>query len=342
MSQVCGEAGVCPAWSPVHAWNARILVQRVVRVQPKHVGLCVIPQGHDKHHTPIQGFSHGLQATLASKVINVSKGRLHCRTRLICHGVACHARNGDVGVWNDLAVLHVEASNVDEVSIVCVALGDELSDNLDLSSGVHSEAPAAPVVSLVTQAPMVVVTAVLVTDTIVALVLVVVTTLDALADIRSCGDARVRCVGRGTAVGLPDIHLRTANAPRSDGRVMAGIPADDVGLAVHELHVVGALRIAVARPVLCPGSIASSAASLATICIHFHEVHRAVEAARHLSHVRRQRELAVFELEELVGVLVIQHVDSRAKVVSVLCLCHKAKLDAVINGLDSVGAPVLL
>ena len=117
---------------------------------------------------------------------------------------------------------------------------------------------------------------------------------------------------------------------------MAGVPADDIGLTVHELHIMRALCIAVARAILGSCCIGPPTPSLPTICVHLHEAHGTIQVCR------ARRELPFLELEHLVVVLVVQHVDPRAIVGSVLGCGYKAQLDAILNRLDSIGALVLL
>ena len=250
LAEVRRQAGVCGAGATADTGDGGVLVQGIVRIQPQHVGLLIIPKRHHQHHTPVQSLSHGLQATLPSEVVDVPKGRLHVRADLVGDRIARHPGQRHVGVRDDFAILHIESADVDEVPIICVALSDELGDNGHLLPGVQLKVLAPAIEVPGTETIGVEITAILVADTIVALLLGVVATVYPLANIDSGEGARVGRVGRGLAIGLPNVHLGAASSPLPDGRGMAGVPPHDIGLALHELHIVRALRVAVSGAIL--------------------------------------------------------------------------------------------
>mmetsp|Transcript_57187 Transcript_57187/g.136287 ORF Transcript_57187/g.136287 Transcript_57187/m.136287 type:complete len:217 (-) Transcript_57187:46-696(-) len=117
---------------------------------------------------------------------------------------------------------------------------------------------------------------------------------------------------------------------------MAGIPTDDIGLAVHELHIMRALSITVASAILGPGYVGATTSGLPAICIHLHKVHGAVQAAGHVEHVHRQSKLSVLQLEDFVHVGALQHVDAGTKVRAILGGAHKVQPKPIVDGIDAV------
>jgi hypothetical protein len=84
---------------------------------------------------------------------------------------------------------------------------------------------------------------------------------------------------------LPDIHLRAAGTILAGPGVAAGaVPANDVRLAVNELDILWALRVAITRTVLGAGLVVRVLARTA-ICIHGGEIDGAVQATIKLRHV---------------------------------------------------------
>ena len=78
------------------------------------------------------------------------------------------------------------------------------------------------------------------------------------------------------------------------------VPVEQVGLAVDELEVVWALRVAVAGAVL-GAPLVARVLGFAAVLVHLHEVQRAVEAARHLGHVNIEGELSILEMEHVIA-----------------------------------------
>ena len=69
----------------------------------------------------------------------------------------------------------------------------------------------------------------------------------------------------------------------------------DIGLSLHKLQVMGALRVAVAGAVFGAGRVQAAGLlgrRLAAVRVHLHEVDSTVEAAGHVEHVHRQSELS--------------------------------------------------
>ena len=70
------------------------LVGWVGRVEPKHISIMVVPDGHDEDHTILQRLTHLFEATLVLEVILVREGVLGAlahfigdRVELLVHGI---------------------------------------------------------------------------------------------------------------------------------------------------------------------------------------------------------------------------------------------------------------
>jgi hypothetical protein len=68
----------------------RILVGRVAAVQPEHIGVVVVPEAHDKHHTQVHTPAHrGHAAELVEGVDFLLEDFLLCIAPFLGDGVAC-------------------------------------------------------------------------------------------------------------------------------------------------------------------------------------------------------------------------------------------------------------
>ena len=107
-------------------------------------------------------------------------------------------------------------------------------------------------------------------------------------------------------------------------------------LAVDELDIPGALRVAVSRTVLGSGLVVGVLGH-ATILVHGGEVEGAVETAGQVGHVDVEGELLVEELEHLVVGVVLHEVDTRADVGA----RHELERERGAGGRDTVRARVV-
>ena len=107
-------------------------------------------------------------------------------------------------------------------------------------------------------------------------------------------------------------------------------------LAVDELDVLGALRVAVASTVLGTSLVVRELGQT-TVRVHLAEVERAVEAAGEVGHVDGERELLVEELEHRVLGLAAHEVDTGADVGA----GDELEGERVAGGRDTVGGLVL-
>jgi len=299
---------------------------RVDGVEPDHADVVVVPQRDDESHRAVHRVAHASDAALGLEDIEPVGEVGHLRG---AHAVGDGGPVAGGGrrvrgrrVLDRLAVLDVEALHLLELARVSAVLSDELRDDRHRLERVELELGAGAVELVRPLAVGVEVAAVLVAHALEAIagvggvLAVVVAAVDALAAVRPLRRARVHRHLRRDLVRLPDVELRAARAVLAVARVrvrLGAVPADHVGLTRDPLEVVRALRVAVARAVLgarLVGRILGDAAVL----VHLDEVDGAVEAARHVRHVHRERELLVQQLEHLVVVLVLQEVHPVADV----------------------------
>ena len=110
-------------------------------------------------------------------------------------------------------------------------------------------------------------------------------------------------------------------------------PAVAVGLAVDVLDVVRARHVAVAGAVSCAGEV-GLVLCLAAVGVHLHKVERAIEGAG--SADINIGEFTVLELEDLVGLVVVEEEGPGADGLGVAVLGHKVELDRIAVGVDAV------
>mmetsp|Transcript_29972 Transcript_29972/g.75517 ORF Transcript_29972/g.75517 Transcript_29972/m.75517 type:complete len:246 (+) Transcript_29972:1391-2128(+) len=133
--------------------------------------------------------------------------------------------------------------------------------------------------------------------------LVTVTAINALAPMQPDRAARMCCHRMRYTVCLPNVHLCAARA----------VGASHVGLAIDEVELAGAPRVTIPQPVLGTGLVVTHAAS--TICRHLDKVEGGIHPALQHRHIHIECELAVFQVEQLVPLLVgIQEKQARAYV----------------------------
>lgn len=260
-------------------WCCKKHVSQVFLHQKQTVGFAthVIPDRHDQNHTLRKSLAHLRKTALLGEDILVAESLLLSSTEARGDGVAVDAGDIRLRVSKDLAVLDVEALDVGEGA----AGLDELGDDGDLLGGVDGELRALAVEGGVAHTVAVEVTAVGVALAGVAGGAVSSAAGVAGAALLADGLAGVRGVGGGDGVGLPDVHLGAAGAHVADagvGVVGGRRPALDVGLAVNELEVAGALGVAVSGAVLGAGLVGGELGDT-TVRVHGDEVEGAVQAA---------------------------------------------------------------
>ena len=200
----------------------------------------VVPDGHDENDTLGEALSNALEATERLVLVVVTEGGLALIAERIGDRVTgADAVDVDLGVLDDFAVLLVDTADLDELTGVGVALGDELGDNSELGAGVDKLAGA--VEGGVAKTVRVEVAAVFVADTIVTFV--AITTISTLAADLAVDGARMGSVCGGDGVGLPDIHLLAAGTVPAGAGVGVGrglVPVEQVGLGItNQLPITG-------------------------------------------------------------------------------------------------------
>mmetsp|Transcript_88364 Transcript_88364/g.245277 ORF Transcript_88364/g.245277 Transcript_88364/m.245277 type:complete len:400 (-) Transcript_88364:306-1505(-) len=314
------------------AQHARLAGRRrrgVCGIEPEHAHIRIIPERQHKDHSTVQSRAHLAQTSLGGEIIDVTKLLLLLPAQVVCDRVASSwPQNGSIRVFDDLAVLNIEAANLGEIPSVRAIMCQELRDDFDGPRGVNSEAAAMAIEAEVAHTIRIVIAAILVAQSVVTLVLVIVSAGSAIALCETWTATRVRCVRCCHAVCLPDVHLRAATAIVPHRRHMSGVPVFDVGLALDEFDVMRALSIAIAGSVLCTGLVVS--AIKVSALVHLHKVDGTVQATRKVADIHIQCELPVLQLEHLVGIVAVHHIQAGTIVGRVPPFRYKPEVDAVL------------
>ena len=100
----------------------------VSRVEPKHVGGVVIPDGEDESHTGIEVLTEGSKTALLGEFVGVTGNLLLFLAELVGDLVGlCDSGDVGVGLLDDLAVLNVDSADCSEgtgrgVVVLCISL----------------------------------------------------------------------------------------------------------------------------------------------------------------------------------------------------------------------------
>jgi len=336
---ICGFSGSDRASAASNTGLAWVGVGGVRGVQPVHVHFVVVPERHDKDHAVLESVTHSLQAASASEVVVVAEDALLVLAEGVGDRVAADTSDVGRGLLEDLATLDVQTADLDEVAILSVVGGDELSHNGNRLLGVDRLARA--IERLVAHAEGVEVATVSVTVASVSAVTGAARSVGGAGAV--AGVARVRSERVGDAVGLPDVHLVTARsslASSSVAVVCGSAPALGVGFPFNELDVLGTLSITITCTVLGTGLVGRRNT---TIGGHRHEVEGTVKTASELADVDVESELLVLQVEELVVlVLLVHEVDSGANIAARLELqaqgvarCFDAVSTRVVGAIES-------
>jgi hypothetical protein len=119
-----------------------------------HVGCLVVPEREYENHPSAEGLAHTLQAALFGEVVMGHPETLCLRlAHLVRDGIERFpSKVSGLCILDDLAILHVEPADLDEVTGVRTITGQELCHNRDLFRGIHSETRAFTIELLSTQA----------------------------------------------------------------------------------------------------------------------------------------------------------------------------------------------
>lgn len=175
--------------------------------------------------------------------------------------------------------MHVETPDFDQVSVVSAVTGNELSNHLEGLGGVDLIVLVGAVEGLVTHAVRVEVATVFVTNSILALSLVVVAAINTFAAIVAWFVARVGSELSGETVGLPNVHFCAASTIVAAARVAifgGRSPVLAVGLAIDPLHIMRALCVAISSSILGP-SLVIRVRGFSPIGFHLDEVEGSVD-----------------------------------------------------------------
>lgn len=273
-------------------------------VEPEHVGVMVIPDGHDKDHGLREGLAHLGHAALAVEaVVGVFEGSSASLAPLLSDRVSDNTGNPRLRVRDNDAVLHVEALDLGESAGRVL---EELGHDGHLLGSIDRLANAVEL--LVAHAVRVEVATIGIAHTGIPVIAVGATAVVALAAGLVDFLARMGSIGSGHVVGLPNIHLGAARAITTGAAVgviaAIGCPSLDVGLAIDELDVLGALRIAVAGTVLGT-SLVARVLGKTTIQVHGNEVKSAIETAANVGHIDVKGKLVAEKFEGYANMLVL-------------------------------------
>lgn len=291
----------------------------------------VIPERHDQDVAASKRGTHLVEATKVLEGRGIAEDGLLLLAECIGDGVSGDALDSRVGVLEDLSALDVEALDIGELG----AGADELGNDSHLLVGVKGSAWAVEVGHA--HAVAVEITSILVAETAIAVV--TITTGGASALLETSTLAGMGSISSGDRVGLPDVHFRAASTNLTltgVGVVRGRVPANNVGLTVDELDVVGALRIAVTSSVLGTGLVV--ALVQATVGSHLDEVESTVQTARKLGDIDVESELLTNKVEHLVLGVGLHEIGTRTNVAGVLSLGDELEGQSVTAGGDTVGA----
>jgi hypothetical protein len=212
-----------------------VLISGVSRVEPQHVRVVIIPQGHDEDHALSKSLGHVGLPTLVLVGVSVFEDSLLLVTEFGRDRVTVNARNSGCRLRDRLSSLDIES-----LDLHSIASSDELSDNRELLGGVDSLTLAVEVLHSHTVA--VEITAIRIAQASIAVGRVCSTTSVSIAASLLNRAASMGRHRRADGVGFPDIHLGTAGTVAADtsiGVVGRRCPTFDVALTARQnlMHV---------------------------------------------------------------------------------------------------------
>lgn len=168
----------------------------------------VVPDAENEGDTAVEGLAHTDETALGLEAVGVAENGFLLGAEVGGDGRSGDAGDFDNGVIDDDTVLDVQTADLGERAGGGAIGGDELGHNSELGIGVNSL--AGPVEGLVSETVGVEITAIFVAETAVSVV--AVTTRGAIAACRPDGAARMRGIGSGHGISLPEIHLGAAGS----------------------------------------------------------------------------------------------------------------------------------
>ena len=126
---------------------SRVRVRGVIRVEPEHVCVVVVPQGEHKDHALFQRGAHARHAAVGGENIDVAEEFFLRLAELRCDRVTRISGVGRLGVGDDDTVLDIEAFDFRQGACVRVVVCQELGHHRDRA--VRVDCKAWPVEGLV-------------------------------------------------------------------------------------------------------------------------------------------------------------------------------------------------
>merc|ERR1719487_922786 len=261
-------------------------------IQPKHVGIVVIPERHDKNTTSLKDGVNSLHATLFQEVGAILGVSNPISAKLVRDGVVFVAIDRVHWMLNGLAILSVKLFHLHNCSLISAIISDELSGHCDWLGAVNCEIFANAPEFFLLQTVWLDVTTILVTHTFES-VFTIVTTVSAFASVLFIIGSGTGMHGESgaTVVGFPQINLCATRTIPSSACILisfAWAPILLIGLVIDPLEVMWALRITIARAIL--GTRIPMARST-SILVHRHKIQGTIEATINLTVIYSESEL---------------------------------------------------
>merc|ERR1719474_321587 len=86
---ICRISGISRARASTDPWVRRVCIHWKIAVQPKHIHIMVVPQGHDQDLASIHRFSHCPHTTLLSMIVRIPKYFLLLITHWLTESHGC-------------------------------------------------------------------------------------------------------------------------------------------------------------------------------------------------------------------------------------------------------------
>jgi len=215
---------------------------------------------------------------------------------------------------DDAAILHIKATNLDQVTIISTVASQKLCHLRHWFRRVHCKSRSLAIKRLVPHPERINVTTIFVTHALVALTFVSVSTLDAFTSQLawlSIHRAWMRGICCCHAVSFPNVHLGTASAIFAEPHVVRFVfgisfPIDGVGFTVNEFDVVRTLCVAIPSAIF--GASLVVAKALPTLLIHLDKVHSTIHTTFKVGYIDVHGEFPVLKVEHLVVVIIVHQI----------------------------------
>jgi len=118
------------SWNARSGWTCATFctwitgVHRIGGIKPQHVGIVIIPQGHHKNNTCIDGLLNGTETTLLLEICAVLRLGHPIFAVIVCDGIVLVAIDRVGRMFNGFAILSVELLHFLELASVRAICGD--------------------------------------------------------------------------------------------------------------------------------------------------------------------------------------------------------------------------